>query len=104
MYSTSKNGLYSIKGRLLRIDFIQIGKTFHSDIDVGVSDIFEYARYTGTRGPAYQLSIPLCRKDVKKRSFSIRCANIWNLIPAEVVASDSVEIFKAQFDRFFGDR
>ena len=83
---------------------IQIWKAFHSDIDVGLSDIFEYARNTRTRGHAYKLSIPMCRKDVKKRSFAVRCVNIWNSIPAEAVASNNVETFKAQLDRFLGDR
>ena len=53
MYPASKkNGLYSIYGRLLRIDLIQLCKAFHSDIDVGPSDIFEYAISTRTRGHA----------------------------------------------------
>ena len=81
-----------MKGRLLRIDFIQICKAFHSDIDDGLSDIFEYARNTRTRGHAYNLSIPLCRKYVKKRSFAVRCVNIWNSIPTEAVASNNVDI------------
>ena len=83
---------------------IQIGKAFYSDNDVGISDIFEYARNTRTRGHAYKLSIPLCRKDVKKRFFAVRCVNIWNSIPAEAVPSNNVETFKAQLDRFLGDR
>ena len=52
--SPQKNGLYSIIGRrLLNIDLIQIWKAFNSDIDIGLSDIFEYARNTDTRGLAY---------------------------------------------------
>ena len=95
-----KISLYSIKGRLLRIDLIQIWKAFHSDNDVGLSDILEYTRKTCTRGHAYKLHIPLCRKDVKKRSFAVRFVNIWNCIPTETVASDNVETFKAR--QFFG--
>ena len=49
-------GLHSIEGRLLRVDLIQIWKAFHSDIDVGLSDIFEYPRKTPTGGHAYKLS------------------------------------------------
>ena len=45
-----KIGLYTNKGCLLLIDFIQIWKAFHSIIDAGLSDIFDYARNTGTRG------------------------------------------------------
>ena len=83
---------------------IQIWKTFNSDIEVGLNDIIEYARDTRTRGHAYKLSVPLCRKDVKKRSFGVRCVNIWNSISAEAVVSNNVETLKAQIDRFLGHR
>ena len=99
----TKIGLSSIKGHLLRIDLIQTWKAFHSDIAVELSDIFEYARNTRTRSHNYKLSIPLCRKDVKNRSFAIRCVNIWTSIPEEAVASNNVESFKAQLGRFFRD-
>ena len=98
-----KIGSYSIKGRLLNIDLIQIWKAIHSDVDVGLSDIFEYPRNTHTRVHTYKLSIPLCQKEVKKRSFALRCVNIWISIPAETMASNNVETFKAQLDRFLGD-
>ena len=74
---------------------IQLWKAFHSDIDVGISDIFEYVRNTNTRGHACKLSIPWCLKYVKKMSFAVRCVNIWNWIPAKAVASNNVETFKA---------
>ena len=80
----------------------KIRKAYHSDVDVGLSDIFEYARNTRTRDHAYKLSIPLSPKEVKKRSVAVRYVNIWNLIPAEAVASDNVETFKAKLDRFLG--
>ena len=83
---------------------IQLWKAFHRDIEVGLSDILEYARNTHTRGHAYKLSIPRCQKYVKKRSFAVRCVNIWNSIPTETVASNKVETFKAKLDKFLGDR
>ena len=39
---------------------------------------------------------------MKKRSFVEGCVNIWNSIPAEAVASNNLEPFKAQHDRFWG--
>ena len=95
-----KTGLYSIKGRQLRIDLIQIWKAFRCDIDVGFSDIIKYPRNTRPRGHAYKLSIPLCRKQVKIRSFAVECVNRWNSNPAEAVASNNIETFKQQLDRF----
>ena len=83
---------------------IQVWKAFHSDFDVGIPDIFEYARNTRTRAHAYKLSILMCRKDLKKRSFVVRCVNILNSIPGEAVASNNVETFKTQLNRFLGDR
>ena len=65
-------GLYSIKGRLLRNNLIQIWTAFHTDIKFGLSDIFEYAINTDARGHTYKLSISLCPKAVKKRSFAVR--------------------------------
>ena len=82
---------------------IQLWKAFHSYIDVGLSDIFEFAINTRTRGHAYKLSIPRCRKNVRKKSFAIRCVNIGNSIPVEAVASNNEETFKAKLDRFLGD-
>ena len=41
---------------------------------------------------------------MKKRSFVVRCVNIWNSIPAEAMASNNVETFKTQLDRFLVDR
>ena len=95
---------YSIKGRLLRSDLIQLWKAFHRDIDVGLSDIFDYAINTRTRGHAYKLSILQCRKNVKKRSFAVGCVDIWNSISAEAVASNNVVTFNAKLDRFLRDR
>ena len=97
-------GIYSKKGRMLRIYLIQIWMAFHSDIDVGLSDMFEYARNIRTRAHAIKPSIPLCRKDVKMSSIVVRCVNIWNSILAEAVASNNLGTFKAELDRFLGER
>ena len=40
---------------------------------------------------------------MKKKSFAVKCVNIWYSISAEAVVSNNVEIFKAKLDRFLGD-
>ena len=60
IYPALKIGLNSIQGPLLRLDFIEISTAFLSDTDIGLSDIFEYARNTATKGHPYKLSIALC--------------------------------------------
>ena len=57
------------------IDWIQLWKAIHNDIDLGHSDVFEYAINTRTRGHANKLSIPRCRKDVEKRSYAVKGVN-----------------------------
>ena len=99
-----KIGLYSIKGRLLRIDLIQIWKSFQCDIDVGLSALFEYSRCTTTRGHAYKLSIPMCRKEVRRQSFAVRHVSLWNSLPSDIVTSSSTDTFKSKLDVFLGDR
>ena len=61
-------------------------------LKIFVPDIFKYTRNTGTRVHTYKLSIPLYRKDVKKRSFAVRYTNIRNLILVEAVTSNNVDI------------
>ena len=46
----------------------------------------------------------LYRRDVKNKSFAVRCVNIWNSIPAEAVASNNVKTFEAQLEIFLRDR
>ena len=102
MYPASKNGLYSVQGRLLIIDLYNIWKAFHIDFYVILSNMTENVRSTCTRGHVYKLCYPLSRKDVKKRSFAVRCVNIWNVIPAEAVASINVETLRRKSTDFWG--
>ena len=97
-------GLYSVQGRLLRTDIIKIWKSFRSEIDVGLSDLFEMARNVGTRGHSLKLSIPVCRSEVLRRSFAVRRVMLWNSLPREVVDSPSLDSFKRRLDVFLGDR
>ena len=57
-------GLYSVYGRFLRADLIKVWKAFHCDVDLGVSDLFERANYSATRGHRYKLSVPICHSDI----------------------------------------
>ena len=73
----TKKGLYSFKGCLMRIYLIQKWKAFHNDINVGLSDTFGHARNINTRGHIHMLFVPLCRKYVKRRSFTMQSVTVW---------------------------
>ena len=104
MYETSYEsrlrqlGLYSIRGRLLRGDLIKIWKTFHTDTDVGLGEVFDRQSHRATRGHRFKLSIPRCRTEVKRRFFNVRCVSIWNSLPPDVPELETLEKFKTKLD------
>ena len=97
-------GLFSIHGRLLRIDLVMVWKSFHSDVDLGLESLFEVARDVGTRGHRFKLAIPVCRSEVRRRSFTVRVVSVWNSLPSRVVEADSVECFKRRLDGVLDSR
>ena len=97
-------GLYSIHGRLLRIDLVMAWKSFHADVDLGLKSLFEVARDVGTRGHRFEISIPVCRSGVRRRSFVVRVVSVWNSLPSRVVEADCVECFKRRLDVVLGSK
>ena len=97
-------GLYSVWGRLLRLDLIKIWKAFNTDTEVGLREIFETASVMGTRGHQFKLSIPVCRSEVKRRTIASRCVVAWNSLGVDTVSASSVQAFKGRLDADLGDR
>ena len=96
-------GLFSVYGRLLRLDLIKIWRAFNSEVDVGLSGLFEMAVSVGTRGHSFKMSIPVCRTEIRRRSFGVRRVLVWNGLPSEVVEAPSVTCFKRRLDASLGD-
>ena len=99
-----KLDLFSIYGRLRRIELVKIWKSFHCSIDVGVSEVFCLANQLGTRGHRLKLAMPVCRGETRRRSFAARLVMLWNSLPSQVIESPSVAVFKDRLDVFLGDR
>ena len=97
-------GLYSVYGRMLRADLIKVWKAFYPSgvFDSGLSSIFEVHGHRATRGHSYKLSVPVCRTELKRRFFSVRCVRAWNELPESVVGAVSVGGFKSGLDREMG--
>ena len=91
--------LYSVQGRLFRADLIKTWKAFHSNVDVGLAQLFERRVHQSTRGHRFKLSIPLCRSEVRRRFLSVRVVFAWNRLPHDVVALESLGAFKSHLDR-----
>lgn len=97
-------GLYSVYGRLLRIDLIKVWKCFHPVVDLGLVGMFELARNVGTRGHRYKLAVPVCRSEVGRRTFAVRVVGAWNALPSRVVEAGNVESFKVMLDAALKDK
>ena len=66
--------------------------------------MFEVARDVGTRGHRFKLAIPVCRSEVRRRSFVVRVVSVWNSLPSRVVEAGSVECFNRGLFGVLGSR
>ena len=94
-------GLFSVKGRLLRLDLYKVWKFFHADVDL--IGVLELARDLGTRGHGLKLSVPICRSEMGRRIFGSRVVRVWNSLPFSVVEASSIESFKRGLDLFLDE-
>ena len=95
-------GLYSLKGRLLRMDLIKVWKSFNAVVDVGLSSLFQRATYSGTRGHELKLVVPMCSTEMRRRFMAVRVVGKWNSLPERVVLKTSLHSFKTALDVFWG--
>ena len=95
--------LFSVKGRLLRADLIKCWKIFHNMSPISPSDLFLPTPITTTRGHCYKLYVTQCSCDARRRFFSVRVVQVWNSLPADVVMSPSINLFKKGLSAHLGD-
>ena len=94
-------GLTTLELRRLRGDLIQVFKIVHGFDKLVFDDFFTLSHNTHTRGHGLKLHIHRSRLDVRKYFFSRRVVQEWNTLPAEVVYSSSVNVFKNGIDAHF---
>ncbi len=93
-------GMSTLKARRIRLDLIQTYKILH-----GVDNV-DYAKYftlntNKTRNNGYKLEVKTHTTNTLGNSFNYRIVKIWNSLPSEVVASESVGSFKSRLDGVF---
>ena len=96
-------GLYSVKGRLLRADLIKYFKIFSGLSVIKPSDLFVLSPAIGTRGHCFKILKPHVSLESRRRFFSVRCVDIWNSLPAELVICGTVNRFKSGLHDVLGD-
>ena len=101
--------LYSLKGRRLRGDLIQVFKIFKGIDDIQPSNILPLSLYEGTRNQTFKLRHRYAKTDIRKYSFSYRVVGDWNSLPDNVKNAKTLNAFKNALDsipkfkeKFFG--
>lgn len=72
-------------------------KYLHKFYDVS-EPLFRTLPDTGTRGNSLKLFKTFSRLELRKQFFSNRVVSSWNLLPDNVVTSESVNMFKNRLD------
>ncbi len=89
--------LPTLELRRQRGDMIDVFKYLHKFYDVS-EPLFRTLPDTGTRGNSLKLFKTFSRLELRKQFFSNRVVSSWNLLPDNVVTSESVNMFKNRLD------
>jgi hypothetical protein len=93
-------GLESLQVRRLKCDLITCYNILNHNLIVSNDDFFETTPYHNTRGHSRKLFKKQVRINASKFCFSNRIINIWNSLPANVVESQSIAVFKSKLKSF----
>ena len=67
------------------------------------SDLFVLSPSSHTRGHCFKILKPHVSLECRLRFFSVRCIDLWNSLPDEVVGCSSLDAFKSSLHRVLGD-
>ena len=95
--------LFSVKGRLIRADLIQVWKIMSGQCP-SLNNLFKCSTDGRTRGHSKKIFRPRHFTDVRSRFFSIRVIDLWNSLPEVVVSAQTVQSFKRHLEQCLGNR
>jgi len=80
---------------------IEVYKILSGVYDVHVCPTLLRSEEVRTRGNCLKLKTNRTKYDIRKYSFCNRIVKIWNSLPDEIVAADSVNCFKNKLDLYW---
>ena len=80
---------------------VHLYQMMHAGVDVEPSEMFTLNASGVTRGHSLKICKPLASTRVRQNSFAVRSINDWNRLPADVIESPSVDIFKKRLDSYW---
>ena len=96
--------LTTLETRRMRGDLIETFKILKHKENVNVENFFKISASDRTRGHSLKLIKNLCHLDLRKFAFSRRVINLWNALPQDVIACDTINSFKNNLDKFMNGR
>ena len=92
--------LFSLERRRLRGDLIEVFKIVNCMDNITLNTFFELDSNSITRGHKYKFKKKFSRLNLRKNNFSSRIINHWNSLPADVIDSQTLGIFKKRLDKY----
>ena len=100
-----KLDMFSLRYRRLRGDLIETFKFVNAHQQGNqqsyLSDLFEFNNNRSGRGHQFKLKVFHSRTRLRQTFFSQRVVSHWNQLPASVVSSSSLDVFKKRIDQYF---
>ena len=79
-------------------------KIIHGLVDLNIHNYLQFSKEKRTRNShAYKFQTPFCSKNALKFSFFPKTSREWNQLPAEVVLSPSLAVFKEKAATFLNN-
>ena len=98
-----KLNLTTLETRRLRGDLIEMFKNNKGFDNVDYKKFFQLSD-NRLRGHSLKLFKAGCRLDCRKFSFGFRSVDLWNSLDEDIIACNSVDVFKNRLDTFLKGR
>ena len=95
--------MFSLEQRFIRGDLIEVYKIINNLDNIKSHNLFTFNDNSRTRGHEFKLNKPRFNSQIRKHSFSQRVIDRWNLLPQDIVNSQSLNIFKSRLDKFMSN-
>ena len=82
---------------------IEVYKMTHGLTNVNFNQFFSIipdGPSSSTRGHSFKLAVPHVKTEKRRNFFSVRVIKQWNKLPADVVHSANLNIFKSKYDKY----
>ena len=93
--------MFTLHKRRIRGDMIEVFKILNKFDKINPEVLFKMNNASVTRGNGMKLKLRRYNTIARKSYFNIRVVDHWNRLPASVVNSNTIDIFKSRLDKHF---